>query len=73
MERKPVESSRMRSVGFENGVMEIEFPTGGVYTYHGPKVEQHYNGLMAADSKGKYFNENIRHCTDTTYRRLPGT
>jgi hypothetical protein len=63
----------MKSVGFENGVMEIEFPTGGIYTYHGPKVEGHYKGLMAADSKGSYFNKHIRVCPDTTYKRLPGT
>lgn len=71
MKRIPVSSSRMKSIGFEDGVMEIEFPTGGVYTYHGPKVKEHYDGLMAAQSKGSYFNKHVCKCPHTTYKLLP--
>ena len=33
MIREPVTSSRIRSVGWENNVLEIEFHNGAVYQY----------------------------------------
>lgn len=33
MQRKPVSSSRMNSVGWENNVLEIQFNDGAVYQY----------------------------------------
>ena len=35
MQRQLVSSSRMRSVGWENETLEIEFNDGTVYQYHG--------------------------------------
>lgn len=68
MNRTPVSSSNIRSVGFEGGEMEIEFSNGRVYRYTGPKVEAHYKGLMAADSIGKYFGVQVRPCQQTQAR-----
>lgn len=34
MNRKSVSSSRMRSVGWENDTLEIEFNDGAVYQYY---------------------------------------
>jgi hypothetical protein len=65
MKRTPVDSSNLHSVGYEDGVLQIAFKeekTGavtGVYDYEGVlpgKVE----ALMASDSKGKYFHNNIK-------------
>jgi hypothetical protein len=61
MERQPVTSSNLRSVGYDpdSRTLEIEFQTGRVWRYAGvpPSV---YSTLMAADSKGSYFNSLIR-------------
>lgn len=66
MNRKPVVSSNIKSIGFEDGAMEIEFASNRVYRYTGPKVKVHYEGLMAAPSVGKYFGAHVRSCPETT-------
>lgn len=71
MNRQAVQSSLIRSIGFEDGVMEIEFPNRRVYRYTGPKVEEHFNGLMKAPSVGAYFSANVRRCPDTTCEPVP--
>ncbi|MCL2659166.1 MAG: KTSC domain-containing protein [Acidobacteriaceae bacterium] len=60
MERIPVSSSNISSVGYDadSQTLEIEFSHGGVYQYSG--VPQGvYEGMMSADSKGKYFHASI--------------
>ena len=61
MERIPVSSSNLASVGYDSDsqILEIEFNHGGVYQYAGVP-EGEYEGLMCADSKGKYFHSNIK-------------
>lgn len=60
MNRIPVKSSNLRSVGFDPNVkiLEIEFTNGGVYEYYNVP-ESVYRELMAASSHGKYFHANI--------------
>jgi hypothetical protein len=61
MDRLPVESSSLLSVGYDPATetLEIEFK-GGVYQYYNvPQVT--YDGLMQAPSVGKYFYAFIRH------------
>lgn len=70
MIRTPVVSSNIKSIGFADGQMDIEFSNGKVFRYSGPKVEEHYNGLMAAESVGKYFYANVRGCKETTHELL---
>jgi len=54
MNRVPVNSSNVKSIGYdpERGVMEVEFYHGGVYQYSGIAPSDH-EGVMFADSKGK--------------------
>ena len=59
MNRIPVESSNLKSVGYEDNVLEIEFLDGGVYQYFDVPAAL-YEGLIQADSAGKYFWANIR-------------
>jgi len=61
MERTPVKSSNLASVGYESSssTLEIEFHGGGIYQYDGVPQEI-YDGLLSADSKGKYFHRNIK-------------
>lgn len=61
MERTPVESSLVASVGYDpaKSTLEIEFQSGRVYRYFRvPKSV--YDDLMKAESKGSYFNANIK-------------
>lgn len=57
MQRQAVESTNIKSVGYdpEDEVLEIEFHSGGVYQYLGvpPAV---YEGMLAA----RYFGEFVR-------------
>jgi KTSC domain len=59
MRRVPVESSSIDSVGYEKDVLEVRFRNGGLYQYfHVPELM--FELLMEAESKGRFFNENIR-------------
>ena len=59
MNRTIVRSSNIASVGYENGTLEIAFVNGGVYQYLNV-LEQIYQGLMTAASKGRYFYDHIK-------------
>jgi XTP/dITP diphosphohydrolase len=60
MQRIPVESSDIVSIGYDEReqVLEVEFQGGRVYQYRGvePDVHRHF---MRADSHGQYFNSFI--------------
>ena len=61
MERQYVSSSNIASIGFDpdNMILEIEFLNGAVYQYY-DVPQSIYDGLMAADSHGKYFAAYIK-------------
>jgi hypothetical protein len=61
MRREAVHSTTMKSVGYErkSQVLEIEFRSGAVYQYLDVPKSVH-EGLTRAESKGRYFNEEIR-------------
>jgi KTSC domain len=61
MERAPVSSSTIAAIGYDpdSGVLEVEFTKGAVYSYSGVPLGE-YEGLMSADSKGKYLNANVK-------------
>jgi hypothetical protein len=61
MERQPVSSSNLASVGYDedSATLEVEFKSGAIYRYYNvPSFE--YERLMAASSHGIYFNANIK-------------
>jgi hypothetical protein len=59
MNRQPVSSSNLRSVGWEDSVLEIEFLDGSIYQYF-DVPEAVYVGLIQAESAGRYFWANVR-------------
>jgi hypothetical protein len=61
MQRQPVKSSQIRSVGYDPAeqVLEIEFHSGGVYRYFGVPTTVH-TALLRARSRGKYFEAHIK-------------
>jgi hypothetical protein len=59
MDRVTVESKTLRSVGYEDGTLEIEFVSGSVYRYFDVASRVHED-LMRADSHRRFFNKEIR-------------
>jgi len=61
VERQPVKSRILRSVGYDDStkILEIEFQTGLVYQYLAvpPKI---FADLMHSGEIGKYFSEKVR-------------
>lgn len=61
MERTPVSSSNIRSIGYDpdTSTLEIEFNNGRIYQYFAvPQGE--FDALMSAGSHGTYLNANIK-------------
>jgi hypothetical protein len=61
MERQPVSSSNLTSVGYDGGseILEVEFKNGNIYQYYNvPQVM--FDALLQAPSVGSFFNANIR-------------
>jgi hypothetical protein len=59
MRRRPVDSSSVRSVGWFDGTLELEYVNGSVYQYF--EVSQPtYAALLAAPSIGAYINKHIK-------------
>lgn len=61
MERIPVESSNIASIGFDedSSTLEVEFHSGTVYQYFDVPIGI-FEGLLGADSKGQYFAQHIK-------------
>lgn len=61
MDRNQVSSSLLTSVGYDSDkeLLEVELQDGNVYQYRGVP-EETYQGLLNADSIGRYFNHHIR-------------
>ena len=51
MQRHPVSSSRIRSVGWANNTLEVQFHNGVVYQYHGVS-ETEYRAFLNSPSLG---------------------
>lgn len=59
MYRKNVESSNIKSIGYEDEVLEVEFLNGSIYVYYNVP-EKLFESIMNADSHGRYLNEYIK-------------
>jgi len=61
MDRQPVSSSNIRSIGYDSKskTLEIEFHSGGIYQYFNVPKSVH-TGLISASSHGSYFHRHIK-------------
>ena len=68
MQRIPVKSRDVKSVGYDERTqtLEVEFLSGGIYEYSRVS-EQVYEELLQADSKGKYFRRYVRDNLEYSY------
>jgi hypothetical protein len=60
MQRQPVESSMLRSAGYdpERSILELEVNNGRIYRYFGVPQEI-FAELLTAESKGRYFLDEV--------------
>jgi len=58
MELHEVESTVVDAIGYSR-VLEIVFESGRVYQYY-DVPEEVFFGMLNAESKGKFFNSNVR-------------
>lgn len=70
MDRTPVQSTELRSVGYDPSArrLEVEFRDGALYEYL-EVPESEWTALMQAPSHGRHFNQHIRN-GPYRYRRL---
>jgi hypothetical protein len=61
MEFKPVSSSAIEAVGYddENRTLHVRFHSGSTYSYENVDPEEH-RALIEADSVGAHFAKHIR-------------
>ncbi|WP_456830988.1 KTSC domain-containing protein [Deinococcus sp. UYEF24] len=61
MQRIPIQSSNLRSIGYDprTYTLEVEFLNGGLYQYSGVPPHIHA-ALMSARSHGSYFSHVIK-------------
>ena len=71
MERVIVDSSLLKSLGYDGGTstLEVEFHNGAVYTYDGVP-EEVYSEVMSAESVGKAFNRLVKSEGSYPYKRV---
>lgn len=58
---QPVDSSSIEAVGYDPQTRElhVRFVGGGLYVYGGVD-RTWFDGLLRAESKGRYFNQEIK-------------
>jgi hypothetical protein len=61
MQRQPVNSSNIASIGYDQAtqILEVEFLNSTVYQYFNVPLPV-YEGLMGAGSHGTYLNAHIK-------------
>ncbi len=61
MERKPVDSSNIAAIGYDESsqTLEVEFKNGGVYQYFDVHLAE-FEAFRDADSLGGYLAKNIK-------------
>lgn len=61
MKFTPLKSSNLEACHYDEGsqTLTVKFKNGGTYSYGGV-VKEHYDGLMSAESAGKYLYGTIR-------------
>ena len=55
-----VQSSTISEINYDGKLLTITFNNGSKYVYEGVSVKI-YEDFSKAESKGKYFHENINH------------
>ena len=70
MNRVPVQSSAVVSLGYADGILEVEYP--GQRVYRMEVTPEQYDGLMAAESIGRALNALKAECVCTKVEGTDG-
>lgn len=57
--RYAVDSSNLKSIGYEAGMLVIEFVTGDIYVYSNVPGSL-FEDFARSDSKGRFYNQQIK-------------
>jgi len=62
MDRTPVESTQIKSIGFDQttNTLEVEFAKGGAVYQYKDVTRETFDLFLAAESKGRFFGQAIR-------------
>jgi KTSC domain len=55
----PVQSTNIAAVGYDAGTLVVQFRDQSIYHYE-DLPEQVYQGLLGAESKGRYLHRDVR-------------
>lgn len=66
MKRIPVKSSAVKSIGYEDGVLEVEYASGGRYRFTGISQAQYDALHNSGGSIGRQVNDLRKCCTGCT-------
>ena len=68
MLRQVVDSSSLRSIGYDRATqtLEVEFRSGGIYRYMAVPA-QLWLAFRDADSKGQFFQDHVRDRFETAH------
>lgn len=71
MERTPVSSSNLESIGYDErtNTLEVAFLNGTIYQYSGVPASI-YKGLMLASSHGSYLDRHVKKAGYSYHRVL---
>ena len=69
MKRLEIKSSNIVSVGHEGGALEVEFKKNNIYQYF-PVTYDQYIKMLAAESKSKWFDANIKKNPAITFKKI---
>lgn len=69
MKRILTESKNIKSIGWDNEILEIEFNSGHLYQYFPVKVED-FNNIIYYDSLNQWFIDNIRNNKNISYKKI---
>lgn len=58
IERFPIDSSSISSVGYSDGTMVVSFSSGHLYAYQVPQED--FEAFAAAESKGRHYAAKIK-------------
>ena len=71
MERTKIDgSSNIESVGFKNGILEVEFKKGRLIYQYSPVTASMFASLLSSPSKTAWLNSNIKNNKAITYKKL---
>lgn len=59
MQRISVTSSNVCSIGYKNGIIEVEFNDGSIYQYYGT-TETLYRSFLNSSSKGRFVHYYLK-------------